>query len=95
MYIGARQDALTEEQQTFLERLFRLINLQQDEMWGQLNEVGRTLVRRAIYAVYCDCVDAGASAEAQWLLERLPRGTAVAAAAPAGASSQSSVISSP
>lgn len=84
MQTGTGLRTLTAEQQFLLERLFQLIALQQSRTWGYMNEAGHTLVTRSIYAVYCDCVDAGVTAEAQTLLDLLPRITVTRPAVTAG-----------
>ena len=78
MFGTIQPTALTAEQEFFLDRLYRLVSLHQDRVWGYMNETGHRLVERMIYIVYCDCVDVGASEQARQILALLPRVTASA-----------------
>ena len=50
-----------------LSRLRRLLRLRRDH-FDELNDEGLRMLERGIFASYCDCVDAGCTAEAKAIM---------------------------
>ncbi len=63
-------------QRFFLQRLWRLLNMQK-QISKEISSEGIMMIRRAIYSTYLDCVAAGASAEASRFIREVTGEAAV------------------